>query len=837
MVKVRLFIDRSAARATLEGIGEHGLLQLEDLNQNKSEFQRSFSSGIRQCLEMQRKLRALEVDVRECFPSRSFNNNDSVSREELNSITLDELDRHLSNLEETVQEMNMHWKSLNSHRQQLLEHHYVLVLGSHLFRPGYLSLMSEESSHVNGNASSMNVKLKPNYTPVDMETTFLRLIAGVISLPALPLFQRLVFRIARGNCLCRFSEIEEVFYDEEKKENVRSSVFVIFCPGKELGLKIQKLCEAFGAHLYHLPDDEITRRSLLAQVSNRLQDIETVVGTTHSQRLQTLSEIGAKLALWSEKVLREKAIFHCMNMLNYDTSRNIYIAEGWTPKDELEQLESLLHEGCRLSRAQVSSVLEHHVSDNVPPTYFRTNKFTVVFQNIVESYGVASYRELNPACFTIITFPFLFAVMFGDVGHGLLMCLFALYLILFEKKLGRKTLNEILQFCYDGRYIILLMGIFSLYTGLIYNEFFGVAMNLFGSRWKFNSSSNFACGIDNCVDSSQSLPPRNIYPIGFDPIWSQASNGLTFFNSYKMKLSIVLGVFQMVMGIFLSYLNARYFQRSLDIYHVFLPQMIFMNAIFGYLVIIIFVKWSINWNSTSCQSNPSCSPPDLKQILIGMFMNPGYLPLDMQLFRGQKIVQILLLVCAIVSVPWMLLPKPLILRKRYKRLENSQPFVSREFRHSDHEMNGNSNTGHSSESEEEAAESKVKSSSSIEKEEFDFGEIFVHQMIHTIEFVLGAVSNTASYLRLWALSLAHSELSEVFLEKVLYGAMALNNSFAVFLGFLVWFGLTIGVLCLMESLSAFLHALRLHWVEFQNKFYNLQGDGRKFVPFSFKSIK
>ena len=87
-----------------------------------------------------------------------------------------------------------------------------------------------------------------------------------------------------------------------------------------------------------------------------------------------------------------------------------------------------------------------------PPTYFRTNKFTTAYQALVDAYGVANYREVNPALFSVITFPFLFAVMFGDMGHGLIMFLMGLMLVMKERQLGaNKNLNEMVKICFDGR--------------------------------------------------------------------------------------------------------------------------------------------------------------------------------------------------------------------------------------------------------------------------------------------------------------------------------------------------------------------------------------------------
>merc|ERR1719231_21932 len=118
-----------------------------------------------------------------------------------------------------------------------------------------------------------------------------------------------------------------------------------------------------------------------------------------------------------------------------------------------------------------------------------------------------------------------------------------------------------------------------------------------------------------------------------------------------------------------------------------------------------------------------------------------------------------------------------------------------------------------------------------------FGEVVIHQVIETIEYVLGTVSHTASYLRLWALSLAHQQLSFVFFHKTILAGMGLRfpaNIFVVYALFAVWFMITLGVLMGMDVMECVLHVLRLHWIEFQSKFY--RADGHEFLPYRHKDI-
>ena len=203
-------------------------------------------------------------------------------------------------------------------------------------------------------------------------------------------------------------------------------------------------------------------------------------------------------------------------------------------------------------------------------------------------------------------------------------------------------------------------------------------------------------------------------------------------------------------------------------------------------------------------TSKGCVPPNLINTLISIALSPG--SCDEPMFRGQAVVQTFVLLVAFMAVPVLLFGKPCVLANSSHEHGHG---------HSDVEM-----TQMGEEEEEE--------------EEHSFGEMMIHQAIETIEFVLGMVSNTAScaharalgaasvslfplfyervprarartsihsYLRLWALSLAHGELASVFWDKAMLVAIQTNNPVFIFAGYAVFASVTAGVLLAMDVLE------------------------------------
>lgn len=62
-----------------------------------------------------------------------------------------------------------------------------------------------------------------------------------------------------------------------------------------------------------------------------------------------------------------------------------------------------------------------------------------------------------------------------------------------------------------------------------------------------------------------------------------------------MKTAVIFGVLHMTLGIMMKGLNAAYHKNNLELIHEFCPQIIMLLALFGYMDIMIIIKWCTNF--------------------------------------------------------------------------------------------------------------------------------------------------------------------------------------------------------------------------------------------------
>ena len=655
---------------------------------------------------------------------------------------------------------------------------------------------------------------------------------------------RMIIRAGHGRAIATFFDFvypKEVILNFIENDEEEKKIFIVIFPSEAKNYLLKKMlqiCDILSCSHYIPPENE-TKEEILRNLDKKINDKRQYIIESESSIRKFLKDFSGSeekpgrmdlLRLYAKK---EKIIY---TNLNKCIMRDNFVdGEVWVLEDKKDILISLLNSGVSKDETKaLGTFIEVDEDILMRPTYIPTNEFTYPFQEIVNTYGIPRYREINPAIFNIVFFPFLFGVMFGDIGHGIIIFLFAIYLIYYNKNINKQHGTSILKLLTKFRYFLLLLSINSIYCGFLYNEFMSVPLSLHDSCYEQDiSDSRKAIKKSGCT-----------YPFGMDTKWFIADNELAFFNSFKMKFSVIIGVFHMLLGIFLKGLNDNYYKNYYGIFFEFIPQFIFMTILIGYMVVMIFIKWNTHFYDTS-------KAPSLITHLINIVIKGGSvenMPLWGHQISGtgryqQENFHTIVLVIIIILVPIMILPKPFLDYRKYKKKKDQRIIQQININVS----NNSEKIGKNSQEEDfgsGGALSKEYYSSQVQAREFESGksfmDFFINQIIYSIEFILGSISNTASYLRLWALSLAHAELSKVFFEKTLKQNISDGDYYfglgfvAMFIGYFVLANMTLFVLIGMDFMECFLHTLRLHWVEFQNKFY--YADGYLFEPYSFKKI-
>jgi len=853
-----ILMPREYAWEILNELGEIDALQFTDLNSGEAPFNKPYSNYLKRCDEMETKIQIIKkemerfkVPISECHEMEVFLENLKKFLSERNKAERTYFDEVETELGEKLKSLNEQIKirdTLIERFDHLVEYRQVL-LRAYSFIGG-----SGDISHDLGEASEREFRRDDEETKTNFRSTEnirFTYLAGVINKEDSLRFKRILFRVTRGMTWTTLMDIDRPRNENERSdfdhlidtssETKQKTVFLIVYQGgshEMMAKKLNKICDSFGASKYGLPSERSNYDKKLKEVESQLKEAKSVVLITEKHIKSILDQFskprrsGENSSLITELkmfILKEKIIYDNLNKLK--SQNTLYKGCCWCPSklvpkvcetiNNLKKISSI--GGCEFQETQKPI-------DSQPPTHFETNKVTWIFQEIVDTYGIPRYREINPGIFTIVTFPFLFGVMFGDIGHGLLLLLAGVYLVLF-KSLIEQDKESIWRLAIPARYLILFQGFFALYCGLIYNDFMSLPFNIFGTCYTKTSQET----IERKADCT--------YPFGIDPYWGGKENELTFMNSFKMKAAIVIGVFHMIFGILLRGLNNIRFRSWIDFFCEFLPMLVFMSLTFGYMVALIFLKWSLPWGT---EEYPISKSPSIIAIFIKMVLQPGVWPDDVGIplygdraGTQQATMQNRFLIIVAICAAMILIPKPLLLW--YKHKKSMYNLLS-----NDHEKSRIKNLLHheefphdiGEEHKDEFSDNKLldnsrsnSSFSHLEQEHFEFGEVIVHQVIETIEFILGSISNTASYLRLWALSLAHSQLAKVFFDNCLKTPMQNGNIIGIVIGFNFFAQFTFGILLMMDQMECFLHALRLHWVEFQNKFY--KADGYKFFPFSY----
>ncbi|KAH0787065.1 V-type ATPase subunit family protein [Histomonas meleagridis] len=772
MDQVEIICSSETAFYIIKKIAINGNVQLIDYYQGNVQVQKRHAEMYMQCEEADRSLRYISQYLKDY--SSTEGQNLLPPKPSYEEYIARQVEPNLSDILQEIRDADNQLKEKinifqNMNSQYTLRKAELSALGF------FKSVIQNErmENEVTRNQESSNLELSV------LEDDIVSAVIGFAPDNRIQKLITMAFRASRRNIIYRLGE-----------SNGESTPFCIFTSSLSILTKIKKICEAFSTEVFENPVDVSIIEKKEEELSVELRQMEEVFSQTGSENFHFLQDISHRYWNWKYFITQMKQIYLYLDYGDYEKIESSVIFTGWVPRRLIGQLQPLLQQAYQESGSGVPVQVHKTTAEDllkankelpyedqkeiIIPTFIERNDFTYSFQLLNDSYGVPNYDELNGGAFYSM-YPFLFAIMFGDIGHAFFYLLASIAILVISRK---ATPEGMVGSIFRFKWLLLIASICSLYCGFIYNECFGLPISMSKTSYEPHVTAS------GMIQWNMTSP--NVYPFGIDHTWLFKDNELIFLNSYKMKLSIVMGMCQMIFGMVLQLINHIHRKDVASIFIEWLPKILYLIPFFGYLVVLIIKKWCTHFQgnndfSEDIQNNGI----NLIQMMISMILNLGSKDQTLQLYKEQWDIQLVIVIIFFISIPYLLFAKPI-----YDCIK----------------LRGTPN--------------------------FSVLEIFVMNLIGVIEFCLGALSHTASYLRLWALSLAHSQLSHVVYEELLIIEINAGNFFFIFIGFAGFAALSVAILLGMEAFSALLHAIRLMWVEFSSKFY--EGMGVAFRPISLR---
>jgi V/A-type H+-transporting ATPase subunit I len=339
-------------------------------------------------------------------------------------------------------------------------------------------VLKKEVDELNASLSSVQEKITQLNRIKDMLTIMDKMNVDLAAIEELKLIQITAATIPHKN----FERLKTALNDFplilHRSNLTKENDFIFLSVPSKQGADVDKILKAHHAEIFSIPETlPHDVAGALEEVNIRLKDDENKEKVILASLKKLGQENRDKLVSWKETTENILVLLNAEKKILQ--SGRLATVEGFVPEKKFAALNEKVHD----MLGEKAIVLQKEpVKAQDPPTSLSNNRFVKPFEQITKLYGLPHYDEIDPTPFMAITFPIIFGLMFGDMGHGLLLFVGGLTLFLLIKK------NQGIK---DVCWIMATCGIAATITGALYGEFFG--KELFAPLWfsPFNNVFDF----------------------------------------------------------------------------------------------------------------------------------------------------------------------------------------------------------------------------------------------------------------------------------------------------------------------------------------------------------